>query len=39
MTIKPNPQILMANMQKKPKIQNKTILLFKNQAMVDEKSK
>lgn len=38
MTIKPNPQILMANMQKK-KPKYKTILLFKNQAMVDEKSK
>lgn len=37
MTIKLNPQIRMANMQKKTKHKNKTILLFKNHAMDDEK--
>lgn len=37
MTIKLNPQIHMANMQKKTKHKNKTILLFKNHAMDDEK--
>lgn len=37
MTIKLNPQIHMANMQKKTKNKNKTILLFKNHAIDDEK--
>lgn len=37
MTIKLNPQIHMANMQKKTKHKNKTILLFKNHALDDEK--
>lgn len=37
MTIKLNPQIPMATMPKKNPYKNKTILLFKNHAIDDEK--